>query len=319
MSKSTMIQREEQPVTETRKRRLIGISLLPATATLGNLLCGFLAIFCCLLSIRAGYAEMYAEQPRVFSVLLEKVFPTHIAAGAYLIVLAMIFDALDGRLARITRRTSEFGAQLDSLSDIVSFGVAPMALFITLLMRPGPDVPVGMPDFARVLFRVGMLGSLIYLSCAAIRLARYNAENVRSEHAQPGFSGLPSPGAAAAVAALLALHENLRDSEFAAWGVDWLWVLRWATAVTTVVVGLLMVGRVDYVHVFNLYVRRKHPPTHLVWVIVIVVLGFYSFPLLLVCLAFAYVLSGLLLHAARRLGWSWAEPPKGELELPDEH
>ena len=290
-----------QPEIEERPHRLIGISLLPSAATLGNLLCGFIAIFCCLLAMRAEYAEVYAVQPRVFHHRLEQLFPTHVSAGAYLIVLAMIFDALDGRLARITRRTSEFGAQLDSISDIVSFGVAPMALVITLLLRPAVGAVAGESDVSSLQFRVGMAAALVYVSCAAIRLARYNAENVASEHAQRAFSGLPSPGAAAAVAAVLALHEHLRaESGTAVWGVDWVYVSRWAITGVVFLVGLLMVSRVDYIHVFNVYVRRQHPPTHLVWLIVIIALGWYSFELLLVALAAAYVLSGLILHLTHR-------------------
>jgi len=288
------------PEPPPRRGRLIGISLLPAGATLGNLLCGFLALFCCLLAMRAEYAELYAVQPRVFHPRLEQLFPTHIAAGAYLIVLAMIFDALDGRLARITRRTSEFGAQLDSLSDIVSFGVAPAALLITMLLRPAPNVIPQEPDVSRLQFRIGMAGALVYVSCAAIRLARYNAENIRSEHAQRAFSGLPSPGAAAAMVSLLALHEHLRKSDLALWGIDWPNVSRWLIAGTAFFLGLLMISRLDYVHVFNIYVRRKRPPTHLVWLIAILWLGWYSFEMLLVVLAFGYVISGLVWHVTRR-------------------
>jgi CDP-diacylglycerol--serine O-phosphatidyltransferase len=287
------------PVNAPR-RRLIGISLLPAAATLGNLLCGFLAIFCCLLSMRAAYTEIFPVQPRVFHPRLEQLFPTHITAGAYLIVLAMIFDALDGRLARMTRRTSEFGAQLDSLSDIVSFGIAPAALFVTLLLRPAVGALAEEPDASRLQFRVGMAAALIYVSCAAIRLARYNAENTTSENVQRAFSGLPSPGAAAAVVAMLALHEHLRRTGLEGWGVDWANVSRWLIALTATGVGLLMVSRLDYVHVFNIYVRRKQPPTHLVWLIVILGLGWYSFELLLVAIAFAYVLSGLVLSVVQR-------------------
>ncbi len=280
---------------ERPRRRLIGISLLPSAATLGNLICGFFAVFCCLLSVRAEYAELFAVQPRVFYPVFEQLFPTHIAAGAYLIILAMVFDALDGRLARITRRTSEFGAQLDSISDIVSFGLAPAVLLVTLLLRPAVDTASELPDVTRLQFRVGLLAALVYVACAAIRLARYNAENVKGESAQRAFSGLPSPGAAAIIAALLALHEHLRTTGFDLWGINWPAVSRWIMAITAFAVGLLMVSRISYVHVFNVYVRSKRPPTHLVWLLVIVGLGWYSFELLLVVLALMYILSGLLL------------------------
>ncbi len=288
--------------------RLIGISLLPAAATLGNLLCGVAAIFCCLLAMRAEYGQTIDIHPR-----LERLFHTHIAAGAYLIVLAMIFDALDGRLARITRRTSEFGAQLDSISDIVSFGLAPTILFISLLLRP--QLGAGeQPEVSSLQLRVGLLCAVVYVSCAAIRLARYNAENVKSEGAQRAFSGLPSPGAAAAVVALLALHENLRQTGFSGWGVDWANVLRWGMAATALTVGLLMVSRLDYMHVFNVYVRRKRPPSHLVWLVVILGIGWFSFEWLLVVVAFGYLISGLVTNLARRGQTDGASEPAVEFE-----
>lgn len=285
-------ERERAHAATPRRRRLIGIHLLPAAATLGNLLCGFAAIFCCLLSMRAEYAEFFAVQPRVFHPRLEQLFPTHIAAGAYLIVLAMLFDALDGRLARITRRSSEFGAQLDSIADVVSFGVAPAALVVTLLLRPVTGDAAEQPDASQLQFRLGMISALVYVSCAAIRLARYNAENVKSAEAQQAFSGLPSPGAAAAVVALLALHEVLRQSAPSLWGINWAGVSRWVIMATMFCVGLLMLSRLDYVHMVNVYVRRKRPPSHLVGLVLVLGVGWFSFEGLLVTLSLAYVLSG---------------------------
>jgi len=102
------------------------------------------------------------------------------------------------------------------------------------------------------------------------------------------------------MAALLALHERLRHTGFAAWNVNWPDVSRWVIALAAFAVGLLMVSRFDYVHIFNVYVRRRHPPTHLVWLIVILGIGWYSFELLLVVLAFGYVVSGIVLGLLRR-------------------
>ncbi|MBK9118989.1 MAG: CDP-alcohol phosphatidyltransferase family protein [Phycisphaerales bacterium] len=292
-----------------RHRRLVGISLLPAAMTLGNLLCGFLAILCCLLSLRAEFAsEYFAIQPRMPLGRLEHAFPTHIVAGAYLLVLAMFFDALDGRLARLTRRTSEFGAQLDSVSDMVSFGIAPAALFVTILLRPARDMTPDVADATAMQVRLGLLAAAVYVSCAAIRLARFNAENVKSESSQRAFSGLPSPGAAALLIALIALHEQWRQIGFTLGGVSVPVVLRWLTTGVTFGVGLLMVSRFDYIHMFNVYIRRKQPPTHLVWLILILGLAWFSFELLLVVGATLYVVSGPLFAL-----WQWrqvrAAPP----------
>jgi CDP-diacylglycerol--serine O-phosphatidyltransferase len=235
----------------------------------------------------------------VFLPWLRHVFPTHIAGGVYLIVLSMVFDALDGRLARMTRRTSEFGAQLDSISDIVSFGVAPIAMLIAILLRPSIGNPEEL-DVTGLQFRLGLLAAIVYISCAAIRLARYNVENVKGGEAQRAFSGLPTPGAAAALIALIAVHENFRTGAFTLGNVDGAGLMRWGIIAMALASGLLMVSRLDYVHVFNVYFRRKRPPTHLVWFVIILCVGWYSFELLLVALALAYLASGLILSLLHR-------------------
>jgi CDP-diacylglycerol--serine O-phosphatidyltransferase len=267
------------------------VALLPSAATLGNLICGVLAIMCCLLAIRAAYFD---GGPKTTNTHLLAWFPTYIAVGAYLIVLAMIFDALDGRLARIARHTTEFGAQLDSIADVVSFGAAPVLLLLTLLLPLAVAADGGEPDVSKLEWRLGLLGALVYVSCAAIRLARYNAENIEEEAAQPRFRGLPAPGAAAAMVALLVLHEDLVFEQAAWFGVDWAALVRHCLGVVAFLLGMLMVSRLDYVHVFNQYVRREHPPIHLVGLVVLVGIGIFSPQILLVVLAGVYVLSGIL-------------------------
>lgn len=284
-------------MTEEAESRhpLPGIALLPSAATLGNLLCGFLAIYCCLLSIRAAYFDV---APMGVHRRLTAYFPTDVAIGAFLIVAAMIFDALDGRLARIARRTTEFGAQLDSIADVVSFGVAPAMLFITIMLRVA--VPAsGASDVSPTLWRLALLGALVYPSCAAIRLARYNAENIKDESGVKKFSGLPSPAAAAAFTALIALHEQFLTEGPVLWGVDWAEALRWAMGPAAIGLGLLMVSRLDFVHVFNVYARRLHPPTHLIWIVVAGVLWWYSPAVLLAVAAYAYLLTGLVRSVLR--------------------
>jgi CDP-diacylglycerol--serine O-phosphatidyltransferase len=283
-----------------RPRRLMGVHLLPSAATLGNLLCGFLAIYCCALAIRTAYFPGLPEKlagPHILGLFT----PTWIAAGAMLIVLAMVFDALDGRLARIARRTTEFGAQLDSIADIVSFGAAPPLLLMSALLPLA--VPLeGEPLISKLQWRAGVVAGLVYLSCAAIRLARYNTENIKGESAQKTFSGLPVPGAAAAFVALLVLHEDLINPGDDGWNsASAAAVLRWIIPPMAFLLGILMVSRLDYVHVFNVYVRRKQPPTHLVWLLLAIGVAFYSPQALLVLAAFAYVLSGPLLGRMRQV------------------
>ena len=117
---------------------------------------------------------------------------------------AMICDMLDGRLARLTRRTSDFGGQLDSLCDVISFGVAPAVLMLRTVMG-AVHGQVGKVAFLAPLSDVGIERILwcaagVYVAGAALRLARFNVENEPDESAHMLFRGLPSPGAAAAVA-----------------------------------------------------------------------------------------------------------------------
>lgn len=279
---------------EAEPRPLRAVALLPSAATLGNLMCGVVAILCCLLAMRGTPAEPPADPrfPR-----LAEFFPTYVAGGAYLIVLAMIFDALDGRLARIARRTSEFGAQLDSIADIVSFGAAPAILVITLLLRASDAAAAPISGLE---WRIGLLGALAYVGCASIRLARYNAENVRDETAHLKFSGLPAPGAAAGLIALLILHEDLAARGLTLGGVEFARALRLVLGPAAFGLALLMVSRLDYVHVFNVYVRREHPPTHLVWLLVAAGIAWLSPQVLLAVLAYTYVISGLVLNLSGR-------------------
>ena len=279
---------------DVKRSPLIGIHLLPSAATLANLICGFLAIYCCILSIRVAF---FADTPLKLASpkLLSFFAPTWVAAGAVLIVLAMVFDVLDGRLARITRRTSEFGSQLDSIADIVSFGAAPPLLLLTTLLplvAPG----AGEPDlWVKLQWRASMVCGLVFVSCAAIRLARYNAENIHGESTQKTFSGLPVPGAAAAFVALLVLYEDLKLPEESLLGMDWSFVLRWLIPPAIFGLGMLMVSRLDYLHIVNIYVRRKQPPMHLIWLLIAAGIGWYSPQVLLVVIAGAYVLSGPIL------------------------
>ena len=108
----------------------------------------------------------------------------------------MIFDALDGRVARLMRKTSDFGAQMDSLADVISFGVAPAFLLIGLvskaLLGDGQVSPISDQISGRIVWII----AAVYVCCGALRLARFNVENVHDESSHMWFKGLPIPGAA---------------------------------------------------------------------------------------------------------------------------
>lgn len=288
---------EPPELEQEQSRPLRAIALLPSMATLGNLLCGFGALFFCLISIRDEY---WVRPPRAIHHLMAELVPSYITAGIYMIVLAMIFDALDGRLARLARRTSEFGAQLDSLADTVSFGVAPAMLYLTLLLRLA--VPsAGDPEVLKLEWRVGLFCSLVFVSCAAIRLARYNAENVQGEAVQKRFTGMPSPGAAGGFCGLLLLHEELVRLQVNYGNIDWAEMVRRGLGPAAFVLGLIMVSRIEHIHVFNVYVRREQPLGHLVALVVLICAAIWWIQALLIFIALLYVGSGIVMNLWRAL------------------
>src|ERR1051325_8588951 len=139
-----------------RRAYIRSVYFLPSLATLGNAICGFGAMYVAALDPQLESADRWT---RWFA-------GNHYSAAALLIFLAMVFDALDGRLARFTRHTTDFGGQLDSLADVVSFGAAPAFLALQVFKFDGPAVPVFL---SRLIWAIGAL----YLSCAAIRLAKF--------------------------------------------------------------------------------------------------------------------------------------------------
>src|SRR5262249_4663351 len=149
---------------------------LPSLATLGNAICGFGAMY--VAALDPGSADNWTQW----------FYHSRFLSAAYLIFIAMFFDGIDGRLARFTRHTTDFGGQLDSLADVVSFGCAPAFIALQLFHESHFDVP---SIVSRLVWAIGAL----YMSCAAIRLARFNVSNEHGEQHHFSFLGLPSPGA----------------------------------------------------------------------------------------------------------------------------
>jgi CDP-diacylglycerol--serine O-phosphatidyltransferase len=201
------------------------------------------------------------------------------AAAAYLIFLAMLFDAIDGRLARFTRHTTDFGGQLDSMADVISFGVAPAFVALRLFRADGPD-------WSLPLTRLVWAMAALYVCCAATRLARFNVSNQHGEQHHFSFLGLPSPGAAGAVASLI-----LMEQEMARQSLDFL--AHTCLVLLPLVVlgtGLLMVSHVRYPHFVNRYLRGRRSIGRLILIVGIV---------LLMVVAHQYVLGiGTLTYAA---------------------
>ncbi|MEM6313373.1 MAG: CDP-diacylglycerol--serine O-phosphatidyltransferase [Planctomycetota bacterium] len=227
---------------------------LPSLATLGNAVSGFAAIYVATLTpIALADAQTLADvDPITFF------FMRHtIVAAVYLVALAMIFDALDGRLARITRHTTDFGGQLDSMADMVSFGVAPAIIAVKAFRFE--DVALPNP-LTRLIFGVSMM----FVACAALRLARFNVTNEHGEQHHLSFFGLPSPAAGGAVVGLALMQQDLLQ-ESANYAGTWLGnalgvlgtIATIALPVVTLTAALLMVSNIRYPHVVNRGLRGR--------------------------------------------------------------
>ena len=195
------------------------ISVLPSLITLGNLTCGFASI---ILAADGEYER-----------------------AAWLILLGMVFDALDGQVARLTGTAGDFGVQLDSLCDVVTFGLAPAVLINRLSLDYDR---LGMPE------EFVWLVSVLYVVCAVLRLARFNLETSAEEEDHERFYGLPSPAAAGQIATLIILDNYLPEHPF-----DFLpeHPLVVAMPFVGLVAGVLMVTRVPYAHMGNRLLKGR--------------------------------------------------------------
>ncbi len=229
-----------------RRRKFAPIAVAPSLMTLCNLICGFLAVFYASRADEGGGVGPYT--------------PIDIAAG--LIFVGMIFDAFDGAVARATRSTSRFGAQLDSMADMVTFGVAPAFLIVELNQ-------VQTPFFAEMPFdtyfdRGVLLIAVAYAACAALRLARFNAakdapSRNEADDEEATFDGLPSPAAAGAVAAMALLCITVRDYVDPQLNTRFAQYFIMAAAGLTLVLALLMVSPLPYSHLFSRYLKGREP------------------------------------------------------------
>ncbi len=239
------------------------LKAVPNSLTLCNSLCGFAAI-------------LYTLRVYERSVLCEPVNAAIFAFSAWLILFAMVFDALDGFAARIFNAASMHGIQMDSLADMVTFGLAPATVvaIMTHTLR-GTLLP-----WQEIM--VYLLCS-VYLGGAALRLATYNVHAILNKKSGEKFSGLPSPGAAAAICSvvLYAQYSSLNLERLA-----------FFLPAYAAVLGLLMVSPIPYTHFGKWIVSVRRNPRRLA-LLAIMVLGIFVFKALgLFVLVTLYILSG---------------------------
>ncbi|HNV59890.1 MAG TPA: CDP-diacylglycerol--serine O-phosphatidyltransferase [Rhodoferax sp.] len=237
------------------KKRRKGIYILPNLFTLAALFGGF-------------YAIVMAMDGRFDQATIG-------------IFCAMVLDSLDGRVARMTNTQSAFGEQMDSLSDMVSFGAAP-ALIAYLWTLKG-------------LGRWGWIAAFVYCACAALRLARFNVNTAVVD--KRFFQGMPSPAAAALVIGFIGLMTDLGIS-----GTDRLGVfdVRWITFGLALFAGLTMVTNVPFYSFKGVHMKRSVPFAVLVAIALGIAVVNIDPPTVLFCVFVAYSLSGYVIYGWRR-------------------
>ena len=187
-----------------------------------------------------------------------------------MIMLAAFFDFFDGWMARKLKKSSQFGAELDSLSDFISFGLAP-SLLINLC-------------FTHELGRIGWVISLFYIVCAALRLARFNIENMKEQ--SKVFYGIPSPAAAGVI--MIPLYLNFIDQ------VQFTINYPLICAVLTTFAGIMMISRVPTPSVKNLKVKTLYFRLMIISVAIVLIFLISYFWQTTLLVAIAYLLISLL-------------------------
>jgi CDP-diacylglycerol---serine O-phosphatidyltransferase len=201
--------------------------------------------------------------------------------AAIAIFVAMVLDSLDGRVARLTNTTSDFGAQYDSLADMVSFGAAPALIVYVWSLN--------------TLGSLGWLAAFVYVAGAALRLARFNT-NIGVVDKR-FFQGLPSPAAAALLAGLVWVATDLRETKWIDWSAK---DLRWVAWSVAVYAGLTMVSSVPFYSFKDLNLRKSVPFIVIFLIALGLVLISQDPPTLLFLLMLAYGLSGWVLFFWRK-------------------
>jgi CDP-diacylglycerol--serine O-phosphatidyltransferase len=239
-----------------RRQRLKYIAILPSLITILNGIFGFTAI----IFASKGSGAIPADSKIPFFTFGST---TYFAMSGYMIIVAMIADMLDGRLARRVKSTSSFGGQLDSLCDIISFGVAPAFLMLNVLENELASM--GLSD-ERFLQRFIWLSAAAYISCAAIRLARFNVENEEDESAHMSFMGLPTPAAAGVIVSLVIFHQETIPTL----------AIIYALPFFALGISILMVSRIRYPHILNQYLRGKKPFEYLIRVLLLLAFAWWN-------------------------------------------
>lgn len=220
-----------------------GIYILPNTLTLCGMFMGFFSI---LASLKGNYVH-----------------------ASWAIIVAMVFDGLDGWVARLTHSTTRFGIELDSLSDLVAFGVAPAVMLYKWALSP--------------FGRIGWSAAFLFMACGALRLARYNVQMGSTE--SKSFTGMPIPGAATIVATLVIFYHEVWEN---------MPVKSYYILFLTFILAVLMVDTLRYHGAKEIDFSKRKP----FWILVAIVVAFALIvmhpPIALFVFAMIYLFGGII-------------------------
>ena len=259
--------------TSSPQPSLSKIYILPSLFTAGNLFFGFLAIIRCIQAKYATEADFSSTH--------------YYTQAVWFILLAVICDALDGRVARIGGKESLFGKEFDSIADVVSFGVAPTLMMFFLILSPSEGYPI---------FRqIGWVIGFIYLLCASVRLARFNVithpllpESERQTNIKD-FVGLPVPAAAALIASLVLVMTELNSR------LIWL-----CMPFLMLLIAWLMVSNIPYPSFKNIDSNTQIKFRAFLALIAIVATLFIFKEIAFAIIFLSYIFYGLLRHVTKK-------------------
>jgi CDP-diacylglycerol--serine O-phosphatidyltransferase len=279
MSRNRKIDMHNKP---TLKR----VAVIPTLMTLANCVCGFMAI-------HFTARGMVSPDEIVFA----KWGVTFYALAAGMIFMGMVCDMLDGHLARLADSASDFGGQLDSMSDMVSFGAAPAFLMMHLfgdVWRAEVGGPVSL-FFGNSFSRIVWIVAAIYVSCTALRLARYNVENSPDAESHKTFKGLPCPAAAGVIASLCFLYcyltNNIEASIAPIFSKYFSTMIISSLPIITLGLSFLMVSQISYDHIVSKLTQGRKPFGYVAMFVIALMLLWWQFPITIAVgfIAFAIV------------------------------
>lgn len=253
--------------------------VLPCVFTVGRIICGYYAVMSAFrgMSLIDGTSGL-APDPGPFE------------NAAKAIALGVLFDILDGKVARLVGSASRFGREFDSLADVVTFGMAPAILcFVWGVMPILPNLPA---QSARVLNVAGWFAACTFLVCGALRLARFNLGDEPTDTKHRHFDGLPIPAGAAVIASIV-YFVKLPSIDIK-YGIAWL--------VLVVILALLMISRLRYAPPFGVVtVFMRHPLVLFCFVCLLLWALWVHSNYVFLVLALSYAISGPITHIVFRL------------------